>query len=136
MRFLGFMELFSLRKIRRICQQHRGPGPPTPAHGSTNFIKRWSLASGSMAQLHPSEPLSRLLISVVHHRSDGRSSWLRPGAARARARGNALLPSTMARRSSNFPELQWSVFDEVCSYGITATRGNMFILTLIGEDRQ
>jgi hypothetical protein len=123
MRFSGFMELFSLRRIRRICPQHRGPGPPMPVHGSTNFIKRRSLASGSTTQLDPSEPLSRLLISVVHHRSDGRSNWLRPGVARAHARGNALRPSTMAHRSSNFLELRWSVFDEVCSYGIIATRG-------------
>jgi hypothetical protein len=76
------MELFSLRKIRRICPRHRGPGPPTSTHGSTNFIKRQLLASGSTAQIEPSEPLSRLIISVVHHRSDGRGGWLRPGAAR------------------------------------------------------
>jgi hypothetical protein len=71
------MELFFLRKIHRICPRHRGPGPPTPADGSMNFIKRQPLASGSMAQIDPSEPLSRLLISVVHHRSDGRGGWLR-----------------------------------------------------------
>jgi hypothetical protein len=46
------VELFSLRKIRRICPQHRGPGPPAPAHGSTNFIKRRSLASGSRLRLN------------------------------------------------------------------------------------
>jgi hypothetical protein len=38
-RFSGFIELFSLRKISRICPQHRRPGPPTPAHGSTEFIE-------------------------------------------------------------------------------------------------
>jgi hypothetical protein len=57
-RFLGFMELFSLIKIRRICPRHHGPGPPAPAHGSTNIIKRQLLASGSTAQIDPSEPLS------------------------------------------------------------------------------
>jgi hypothetical protein len=48
-KILRFMELFSLRKIHRICPQHRGPGPPAPAHGSTDFIKRRSLATGSTA---------------------------------------------------------------------------------------
>jgi hypothetical protein len=61
--FLGFMELFSLRKIRRICPQHRGLGPPTLAHGSTDFIKRRPLATGSTTQIKPIESVSRLLIS-------------------------------------------------------------------------
>jgi hypothetical protein len=52
------------------------------AHGSTGFIKRRPLATGSTAWIEPSELLSRLLISVVHHRSDGWGSWLWPGAAR------------------------------------------------------
>jgi hypothetical protein len=64
------MELFSL-KIRRICPWHRGPGPPAPAHGSTDFIKRRSLATRSTTQIKPIEPVPRLLISVVHRRSDG-----------------------------------------------------------------
>jgi hypothetical protein len=55
---LGFMELFSLRKMRRICPQHHGPGPPAPAHASTDFIKRQSLASGSTAWIESSEPVS------------------------------------------------------------------------------
>jgi hypothetical protein len=83
------MELFSLRKIRRICPWGGGPGPPASAHGSTDFIKCRSLATGSMAQIKSSEPVSRLLISPVHHRSDGRGGWLRPGAAQARAHGGA-----------------------------------------------
>jgi hypothetical protein len=82
-----FAKFFSLRKIRRICPRHRGLGPPAPAHGSTNFIKRRLLASGSMAQIDPSEPLSWLLISVIHHRSDGRGGWLRPGPAQDCAHG-------------------------------------------------
>jgi hypothetical protein len=73
------MELFSLRKIRRICPQHSRPGPPAPAHGSTDFIKRRSLVTGSTAQIKPIEPVSRLLISVVHHRSNSWGGWLRPG---------------------------------------------------------
>jgi hypothetical protein len=71
------MELFSLRKIRRISPQHHGPGPPASAHGSTDFIKRWPLATGSTAQIKPIESVSRLLISTVHHRSDGWDGWLR-----------------------------------------------------------
>jgi hypothetical protein len=42
-----------------------------PAHGSTDFIKRRSLATGSTAQIKPIELASRLLISVVHHQSNG-----------------------------------------------------------------
>jgi hypothetical protein len=79
------MELFSLRKIRRICPRHRGPGPPAPAHRFMNFIKHRPLATGLTAQIDTSESVSRLLILVVHHRSDGRGGWLRPAAARAQA---------------------------------------------------
>jgi hypothetical protein len=54
------MELFSLRKIRRLCPQHCGPGPPAPAHGSMDFIKCWSLSTRSMAQIKPIESVSLL----------------------------------------------------------------------------
>jgi hypothetical protein len=64
---LGFMELFSLRKIRRICPRHRGPDPPALAHGSTDFIKCRSLVTGSTAQIKPIKPVSRLLISDIHY---------------------------------------------------------------------
>jgi hypothetical protein len=69
-RFSGFMELFSLRKICRICPQHGGPGPPAPAHGSMDFIKPRPLAFRSMAWIESSKPVSQLLISFVHRRSD------------------------------------------------------------------
>jgi hypothetical protein len=117
------MELFSLRKIRRICPRGCGPGPPASSHGSTDFIKRRSLASGSTTRIESSEPISHLVISAVHHRSDGRGGWLQPGAARARAHGGASRLTAAAHRSLSFLELWWSVFDEVCSYGITAMRG-------------
>jgi hypothetical protein len=83
------MEFFSLRKIRRICPRHRGLGAPAPAHRSMNFIKHRPLATGLTAQIDTSESVSRLLISAVHHRSDGRGGWLRPVAARAQARGGS-----------------------------------------------
>jgi hypothetical protein len=51
-----------------------------------------------------------------------RGSWLRPGTARASAHGGAPWPSMAARRILGFLEPRWSVSDEVCSYGITATR--------------
>ncbi len=54
------MELFSLRKIRRICPQHRGPDPPSPAQGPTDFIKCQPLVSGSMARIESSESVSLL----------------------------------------------------------------------------
>jgi hypothetical protein len=100
------MELFSLRKIRRICPQHRGPGPPAPAHGSTDFIKRRPLATRSMAQIKLIESVSQLLISALRHRSDGWDDWVRPGAAPARARSDVSRPSTTAHRSSSFLELR------------------------------
>jgi hypothetical protein len=87
------MELFSLRKNHRICPWHRGPSPQVSAHGSTNFIKRWPLATGSTIRIKSSESVSRLLISVVHHRSDGRGGWIRLGAAWARACGGASRPT-------------------------------------------
>jgi hypothetical protein len=54
------MELFSLRKIRGICPQHRGPDPPSLAHGPMDFIKRRLLLSGSMTQIESSESVSLL----------------------------------------------------------------------------
>jgi hypothetical protein len=59
------MDLFFLREIHRICPQDCGPGPPASAHGSTGFIKRRSLATGSMARIKPSEPLFLDLISLA-----------------------------------------------------------------------
>jgi hypothetical protein len=59
------MELFSLRKIRRICPRGCGPGPPASAYGSTDFIKRRSLATGSIARIKPIESVSRLLTGMI-----------------------------------------------------------------------
>jgi hypothetical protein len=54
------MELLSLRKICRICPQHRGPDPPSPAHGPTDFMKHRPSVSESMAQIESSESVSLL----------------------------------------------------------------------------
>jgi hypothetical protein len=54
------MELFSLRKIHRICPQRRGPDPPSPAHGPTDFIKCRPLVFGSTAQIESNESVSLL----------------------------------------------------------------------------
>jgi hypothetical protein len=54
------MKLFSLRKIRRIYPQHGGPDPPSPAHGPMDFIKCWSLVSGSTAQIESSKSVPLL----------------------------------------------------------------------------
>jgi hypothetical protein len=126
------MEVFSLRKIHRICPQHRGPGPPAPAHGSTHFIKCRPLATRSTSQIKPIELVSRLLISVDHHRSDSWDGWLWPWAAPARSRGGASWLSVVARQSLSFLELRCSVFNEVCS----SDEGNMFMLTLICGEQQ
>jgi hypothetical protein len=103
------MELFSLRKIHRICPWHCGPGPPAPAHGSMNLIKRRPLATRSTAQIKQIELVSRLLISAVHHRSDGWDGWLRPTHARAHACSGTSGPSTAAHQSLSFLKLRWSV---------------------------
>jgi hypothetical protein len=109
------MELLSLRKIRRIWPQHRGPGPPAPAHGSTDFIKRRSLASGSMARIESCEPVPQLLISVVHRRNDG---W--------------------GGGSTEF-EFSWATVVGF-RWGLLLRdhigKGNVFMLTLIGGEQQ
>jgi hypothetical protein len=122
-RFLGFTDLFSLREIRRICPRDCGPSPPASVHGSTGFIKCRSLIQRSASKIYHREGVSRLLISIVHHRSDGWGGWLRPGAARARPHSGVPRLSVAAHRSLGFLEPRWLVSDEVCSYGITATRG-------------
>jgi hypothetical protein len=54
------VELFSLRKIHRICPRPRGPGPPASAHRSTDFIKRWPLATRSTTRIKLIESVSLL----------------------------------------------------------------------------
>jgi hypothetical protein len=46
--------------------------------------------------------------------------------APAHVRGGASQPSAAAHQSSSFLELRWSVFDEVCSYRITAMRERVY----------
>jgi hypothetical protein len=55
-----------------------------------------------MTQIKSSESVSQVLISAVHHRSDGRGGWLWPGAVRARTHDGASWPSVVAHRSSSF----------------------------------
>jgi hypothetical protein len=123
-----------LKKICRICPRHRGPGPPAPAHRSTYFNKRQSLVTGSAAQIKPIELVTRLLISVVHRRSDGWGGWLRPGAAPAHA--CSITTECGGSLEFMFPRatvvsfwwdlLLWDHSDE----------GNVFMLTLIGGELQ
>jgi hypothetical protein len=56
----GVYGIIFLKKIRRIYPRQCGPGPPTPAHGSTDFIKRWPLATRSTARIKPIESASLL----------------------------------------------------------------------------
>jgi hypothetical protein len=126
------MELFSIRKIRRICPQYRGRGPLSLAHESMDFIKCRSLVSGSTARIESSESVSLLgcLDPIERWVAIGSSQPMQesPGAdptveAAGSGRGSGgLPPSAAARWSSSFLELRWSVFDEVCSYRITTTR--------------
>jgi hypothetical protein len=62
------MELFSLRKIHRIC-------PLAPAHGSTDFIQCLPLAIGSTAQIKPIESVSRLFLTDMMAETAGSSRW-------------------------------------------------------------
>jgi hypothetical protein len=122
--FLGFMELFSLRKIHRICPRHRGPGPSVPAHGSTNFIKRWSLASGLTVQFKPSKSVSRLFITDPMAETAGSGRGRRVAAERGSS-----------------PEFEFSRATVVgFRWGLLlrdhSDEGNVFILTLIGGERQ
>jgi hypothetical protein len=110
------MELSSLRKIRRICLWGCGPGPLASAHGSTDFIKRQPLPTRSTAQIKPSESVSRLLISAVHHRSDGWDGWLQTRAVWAHATMVGFWWGLLMRDHSD--------------------EGNVFMLTLIGGEWQ
>jgi hypothetical protein len=135
-RFSGFMELFSLRKIRRICLQHRGPGPPASAHGSTYFIKHQPLAFRSTAWIQSNEPVSRLLISAVHRRSDGWGGWLRPGGG-----GCSRLRRRVTVECGGSPESEFSRATVVDFWWGLLLRdhsdeGNVFMLTLISRERQ
>jgi hypothetical protein len=123
-RFWGFMELFSLRKIHRICPRHRGPGPSVPAHESTNFIKRWSLASGLTVQIKPSKSVSRLFITDPMAETAGSG------------RGRRIV----AERGSS-PEFDFSRATVVgFRWGLLlrdhSDEEDVFILTLIGGERQ
>jgi hypothetical protein len=94
------MKLFSLRKICRICPQHRGSGPPAPAHGSTDFIKCQSLVTRSMARIKPIELVSWLLIS-------DRSSPIRQLAPAGGGVGSCSQRLIMAERDGS-PEFEFS----------------------------
>jgi hypothetical protein len=123
------MELFSLRKIRRICPQHRGPGPPAPAHGSTDFIKCRLLASVSMARIESIKPVSRLLIwrlRCLAPTGDGAGSHSR---------------RHVTVECGDSPEFEFSRATVVgLRWGLLLRdhrdEGNVFMLTLIGGERQ
>jgi hypothetical protein len=109
-------------------------GPPVPGHGSTDFIKCRSLATGSTAQIKPIESVSRLLISVVHHRSDSWDGWLRLGrrqlalVAECHGRARRL---TGVRVFSSYGGWFFMRFAPTGSQ----RWGNVFMLTLIGIKR-
>jgi hypothetical protein len=61
-------EIIFLNKNRRICPQHRGRDPPSPAHGPTDFIKCQPLVSRSMAWIESSESVSLLgCLDLIGH---------------------------------------------------------------------
>jgi hypothetical protein len=119
------MELFSLRKIHRICPHHRGPGPLAPAHGSTDFIKRRPLASESMAQIKPIESISRSFIvdPTVETAGSGR------GRRRVTAKRGSLSEFKFSR--ATVVSFWWGFLLRDHS-----DDWNMFMLTLIDGERQ
>jgi hypothetical protein len=147
------MELFSLRKIRRICPQHRGLGPPAPAHGSTDFIKHWPLATGSTARIKPIKSVSLLgcldsiwrWVAIVSSQLLQESPDVDPTAEVAgSSRGRRWLMLTTARRGWARRLVGVWVF---LSYGGRFfwwglllrdhnDEGNSIRLTLISEGRQ
>jgi hypothetical protein len=146
------MKLFFLRKIHRICPRHHEPCPSAPAHGSTDFIKRWSLASGSTAQIESSEPVSLLgcldpiwrWVAIgssqrckSHPASIRRLRRLAPvgGGAGSRSRRR------IAAERDGSPEFEFSRATVIgFRWGLLlrdhSDEGNMFMLTLIGGEQQ
>jgi hypothetical protein len=111
-RFLGFMELFSLRKIHKIC-------PPASAHGSTEFIKRWPLATGSTARIKSIESVS--LLGCL----DPIWCWVAIG-------------SSQPMQESPGADSTAEVVGFWCGLLLLdhSDEGNVFMLTLIGGERQ
>jgi hypothetical protein len=105
----------------RICTQDCGPGPPALAHRPTGFIKRRSLATGSMAQIKPSELLFLDLISNVELGADGYDGFVhdssapgKPGAGKCRGWWRWGAPSSPYTASFSKPKAptrsrQWEV---------------------------
>jgi hypothetical protein len=128
----GIYGIIFLKKIHRICPQHRGPGPPALAHVSTDFIKRRSLVTGSTAQIKPIKPVCRPFITdptaEAAGSSRGRCQLVLPVARCGQARwltGVRVFSSYSGRFSMRFFFLR-DHNDE----------GNVFMLTLIGGERQ
>jgi hypothetical protein len=145
------MELFSLRKIRRICPRHCGPGPAAPAHRSMDFIKHWSLAMGSTAQIKPIESVSllRCLDPIWRWVAIGSSQPMQesPGAnptaevaGSGRGRHRLVLAGCVTAERGGSPKFEFSRATVVgFRWGLLlrdhSDKGNVFMLTLIGRER-
>jgi hypothetical protein len=150
--FSRFMELFSLRKIRRICPQHHGPDPPSLAHGPTDFIKRRLLVFGSSARIESSESVSLLRCLDLIGRWVAISSsqpmqespvliWQLRRLASARGGVGSCSRRCVATERGGSPEFEFSWATVVgFHWGLLLRNhndeGNIFILTLIDGERQ
>jgi hypothetical protein len=95
---------------------------------SMGFIKRQLLATGSMARMESSKPVSRLLISAVHHRSDGWGAGFTRGWRVTAERGGS--PDFKFSRAT-VVGFQWGLFLRDHS-----DEGNSIMLILIGGECQ
>jgi hypothetical protein len=135
-RFSGFMELFSIRKIRRICPQHHGPGPPALAHESTDFIKKPVVGF----RIDGSDWIKQIGILASNL---GRSSpiwWLRRLAPAGGGTGSRSWWRVAAERSGSL-DFEFSRSTVVGFWWVLLLRdhsdeGNVFMLTWIGGERQ
>jgi hypothetical protein len=151
-RFSGFMELFSLRKIRWVCPRHRGPGPPAPAHRSMDFIKRWLLATGSTAQIKPIESVSLLwclysiwrwvaIVSSQLMQESPDANLMTEAAGYGRGGISSCSRQRVAVERGGSPEFEFSRATVVVfRWGLLLRdhrdEGNVFMLTLIDRERQ
>jgi hypothetical protein len=129
---------------------HCGPSPPALAHGSMDFIKRQSLAFGSTARIESSEPVSLLgclddagLPSALHSWCKSHPAPIRWLRRLAPAGGSTDWCSCrcVAAESGGSPESEFSRATVVSFWWGLLLRdhideGNMFMLALIGGERQ
>jgi hypothetical protein len=99
------MELFSLRKSRRICPRCGGPSPQNRLTGSTGLIKYQPLIQRSAVMIYQIEPF--FLASNLGHRwFVGRLRLNGEGGGGRRTERNGAIAETTGENLSQALELQ------------------------------